>query len=633
MLKHWSTQPNPLFVCLGFPFRFPLLWPVVCMRDLCRRRLILSGLGAAALAWPSSPAAAQARPWGDGAGQGLAHVVLSRGDALPSPLDAAGAAAQADTAEDAQTPASSPPTTTDDASVSSPAPEAASTPSEAGAPGPSAPLEPGPSAPSASEGAETETLPLQGDQPGEDAPAEATSPSATPSAIPGEAAGRPIDPTAVDPALDYLNPHPNPLRLQTRPDEVEIIGTQPISLEEAIELAHRNNEELRIAQRQLERSREGLRAEQALLYPTVDLSSGLQTSNQTTFGQSDETLTSLTGRVRTDYNLGLSGERAARIQAAEEQVRLAELALERTREQLRLDTTTDYYAVQEASEQIRINQAFLEEAEDNLRITRLREEVGVGTRFDVLRAEVQVANARQNIIQARSQRDIAQRQLSRRLNIPPSITVTTLGVEVIGTWPLTLEESIVLAYQNRAELEQFLTERDLNEAQQRVALAGGRPNLGVFAQYDIQSLLDAPVGATRSTDSGFAVGAQLTWRLFDGGASRARSAQSELDIRIDEIEFENARNLIRTQVEEAYYTLQANQANIATATIAVNQAQQALRLANLRFEAGVGTQTEVLNATSDLTQAEGNLVRAKLDYNRALARLERAVSNLSPLPR
>ena len=83
------------------------------------------------------------------------------------------------------------------------------------------------------------------------------------------------------------------------------------------------------------------------------------------------------------------------------------------------------------------------------------------------------------------------------------------------------------------------------------------------------------------------------------------------------------------QVEEAYYTLQANQANITTANLAVKQATEALELANLRFNAGVGTQLDVLSATRELTQAQGNLLRAILDYNRALARLERFVSNLA----
>jgi outer membrane protein TolC len=241
---------------------------------------------------------------------------------------------------------------------------------------------------------------------------------------------------------------------------------------------------------------------------------------------------------------------------------------------------------------------------------------------------VQVANARQTLTQALSQRQITQRQLARRLNISPTVDLTTLAVEIAGTWPLSLEETIVQAYQNRAELEQFLVERDLNQAQRQLQLTATRPNLSLFAQYEVQSLLDAPEGSQNNTDDGFALGARLAWRLFDGGAASARASQSDRDIAIDKAEFESARNTIRVQVEEAYYTLQANQANITTANLAVKQATEALDLANLRFNAGVGTQLDVLSANRELTQAQGNLVRAVLDYNRALARLERFVSNL-----
>jgi outer membrane protein TolC len=415
----------------------------------------------------------------------------------------------------------------------------------------------------------------------------------------------------------------------TQPEEVKILGTQPISLATAIELTYQNNEELRIALLQLERAQAGLRAEQAALLPTVNLTADLQNTNQTSLGVStDESFTTLRGTVRSDYDLGLSGERSARLQAAQQQVRLAELRVEQTREELRLNTINDYYAVQQAIADIRINQAFLDEAQRNLRDTQLREEVGVGTRFDVLRADVQVANARQTLTQALSQRQITQRQLARRLNISPTVDLTTLAVEIAGTWPLSLEETIVQAYQNRAELEQFLVERDLNQAQRQLQLTATRPNLSLFAQYERQSLLDAPAGSQNNTDDGFALGARLAWRLFDGGAASARAGQSDRDIAIDEAEFESARNTIRVQVEEAYYTLQANQANITTANLAVKQANEAQDLANLRFNAGVGTQLDVLSATRELTQAQGNLVRAVLDYNRALARLERFVSNL-----
>ncbi|MCG8362086.1 MAG: TolC family protein, partial [Pseudanabaenales cyanobacterium] len=214
-------------------------------------------------------------------------------------------------------------------------------------------------------------------------------------------------------APEYLNPDPNPLLFPTQPEEVDIIGAQPITLEQAIELAYRNNEDLQVALLQLDQSLSALRQAQAALFPTLNLTSDLTAQENTatsTVAASDRDVDiDFNGRLRLSYDVFTSGARSGNIGAAERQVRFNELQVEVIQENLRLDTSNDYYDLQNAVEQIRINQAFLEEAEQNLRDTSLREEVGVGTRFDVLRAEVQVADARQDLVQAQSNKEIAQR--------------------------------------------------------------------------------------------------------------------------------------------------------------------------------------------------------------------------------
>lgn len=463
-------------------------------------------------------------------------------------------------------------------------------------------------------------------------------PEPPPGVAPGEAVSIPEE--RILDALEYLNPSPNPLLIQTAPEEVEIIGTQPLTLEEAIELAYRNNPDLRVALLEVEQSRASLREAQAELYPTISVNGNLEGRNTTQTstgvvttpggGLSFETETNeelgvaLSAQVDVVYNIYSSGLRGANIRAAEEQVQLAELELERRREELRLATASEYYDLQAAIEAIRISQAFLEEAERNLRDTTLREEVGVGTRFDVLRAEVQVANARQDLVNSQRARQVAQRALARRLNVPPSLTITTAPVDIAGVWPLDLEESIVLAFQNRAELEQQLTQREINEELVTAALATVGPQVDLFANYNISDILTQ----SDSFNDNYSFGARVSWTLFEGGAAQARARQRELDIEIAERNFEEARNTIRLGVESAYFNLQSNLANIDTARLAVEQAQEALDLAILRFDAGVGTQLDILNAQSELTDAEVNLVQAIVGYNRSLAELKRAVSNI-----
>lgn len=82
------------------------------------------------------------------------------------------------------------------------------------------------------------------------------------------------------------------------------------------------------------------------------------------------------------------------------------------------------------------------------------------------------------------------------------------------------------------------------------------------------------------------------------------------------------------EVENAFYNLNANRDNIKTANDALGTSEESLRLARLRFQAGAGTQTEVIDAQTELTTARGNLLNAIIDYNQSYAELQRAVSNL-----
>jgi OMF family outer membrane factor len=114
------------------------------------------------------------------------------------------------------------------------------------------------------------------------------------------------------------------------------------------------------------------------------------------------------------------------------------------------------------------------------------------------------------------------------------------------------------------------------------------------------------------------------------GSVRASAAQQEVNKAIAETNFANKRNLVRYDVEQYYSTLQSNLSNIQSATIAVSEATEALRLARLRFQAGVGTQTDVISSENDLTNSQGTRVNAILNYNRSLANLQRAVSSGQP---
>ncbi|MBE9105215.1 TolC family protein [Nostoc cf. edaphicum LEGE 07299] len=457
--------------------------------------------------------------------------------------------------------------------------------------------------------------------------------SVQPSTVPGNVTPVPSGPVQIP---ENLIPNSNPLQFPTKPEEVQLQGNQPITLAQALELARRNNRDLQVSLLELERNRAALRAEQAALLPTLGVSTDLTRSQSASsqledevngrnglLSNRDQPSTSFSGQAQLSYNLYTSGRVQASIRAAEEQVRFGELAVETQSETIRLNVARDYYNLQQADEQVRIAQSAVLNSEASLRDAEALERAGVGTRFDVLRSQVNLANAQQNLTNARSQQTISRRQLATRISLPQAINISAADpVQLAGLWNPTLEQSIVLAYQNRPELQQQLAQRNISEQQRRQALAELGPQVSLVASYNLLDQFDDNVSVT----DGYSFGVRATLNLFDGGAARARAAQERANIAIAETQFAQQRNQIRFEVEQAYSTQQSSLENVQTANTALEQAREALRLARLRFQAGVGTQTDVINSENDLTQAEGNRVTAILDYNRALADLQRSVT-------
>ncbi|MBE9029481.1 TolC family protein, partial [filamentous cyanobacterium LEGE 11480] len=464
------------------------------------------------------------------------------------------------------------------------------------------------------------------------------------------------------PVPEYLNPSPNPLTLPTKPSEVTLTGAQPLTLEQAIELAERNNRTIEQAKLQLEQSRAALREAQASNLPTLllqgdltrsksadselnvrqqrenlerdlasdDLTTRLTAQNQEAalrdnLRDADDARTRITTSLTLSYNLFTAGLRPNQIKAAERLLRISELEVDRVRALTRFNVSNEYYQLQDAEAQIEINAAAVRSSQSNLRDTEAQFQAGLGTKFDVLRVKVQLANNEQQLSTAIANREIQRRRLAQRLSLPESVIVVPADQpEPAGNWPISLEKTIILAYKNRAELEQQLVQREVSEARRKIALSALGPTVSLIAQANFLEAFEDSV----SVSSGYSIGAQAQWQLFDGGTAQAQAAQQTKNKELAESRFAEQREAIRFEVEQAYATLISNGKSIETTRQAIVQAEEALRLAVLRFQAGVGTQTERIDAEADLTRSRGNFTSAVIGYNQALAQLRRSVSNL-----
>ena len=341
--------------------------------------------------------------------------------------------------------------------------------------------------------------------------------------------------------------------------------------------------------------------------------------------------TALDGSLSLDYAI-FSPRRQANIKFAEEQVRISELEVERVEQELRLNVSLSYYELQQADQVVRINETDVQARRNRLEGIRLMLEAALATRSDLLDAEVELGNALQSLRNSQTRQETARRELARLLNLPPSVNLVAADlVEISGEWNLSLQESIILALKTRVELQQDLAQRERAEAERRLELSAIQPEVAIFADYNVLRLYsdDPSPFAFSGYNDGYAFGVVFNWTFFDGGAAFAGARRAEAEIAIAEQQYGDRADEIRLEVERAYFQLPAQLENIQTATLALELAQEAVRAAELRFQAAVNTQTEVLNAQNRLVQAENNLVNAILNYNRALAELQRAVGYIS----
>jgi outer membrane protein TolC len=401
--------------------------------------------------------------------------------------------------------------------------------------------------------------------------------------------------------------------------EVQITNTKSLTLTDAIEIAFRNNREVQAARLTVDRDLAGIRSAQAAQSVQVGLTSSLQSQGSSLiFGTKSPANSNVQGKLSATYTLLDAGLNSGNVRAAEEQVKFDKLDLIRVEQTVLGNVITAYYDLQAADSSVIIYQAAIKDAARSLSDAQLQEKAGMGTKFDVLTAEVQLGTANQNLTTAQGTQQTARKNLAQILSVDNSTEFTAAdAMRELGRWGYSLEDSVVLAYKHRPEIQQKLVSRNISEQQQIVAAAADAPQVSLFGNYTLNKTL---TNATSASDS-YSLGAQLSWSFWDGGAARANSDKQKVSQEIYENQFTTQRNQIRYEVEKAYSSLGTNQKNIITATQSLKKAQESLKLARLRFQAGVGTQTDVIKAQSDLATARGNRITAIINYNRALASL------------
>jgi outer membrane protein TolC len=410
---------------------------------------------------------------------------------------------------------------------------------------------------------------------------------------------------------------------------------QPLSLADAVNLALRQNPNILRAQKDLEAAQGVIIQTRAIANPKVGI-----TGNYSAAQPSDvDTITSPGLNFGNDQNwatqvkLVQSLYEGGRILSA---LRVARL----TKERSMLDYQTavadtvvqvevSYYDVLLTLQQITVQEASVELLTSELADTTRRYDAGTVPRFNVLRAEVELANARPKLIRARNSYRIAKNNLVNQLgfNVPKEaledIPLTLAGKLTAEPYKIELPLAIALALERRTELSALRKTQALRKEDIVNAKAPYRPSLQAYGGYDAHnSLLSHDLTDTKN---GWIAGVLMTWSLYDGNRTKGKVIEATALYERAGVELDDAGRRIELEVRTAYSNFIEADEVLKSQEKVVEQAEEALRLARARSEAGTGTQLDVLSAQTALTEARSTQIQALHDYSVARARLERAI--------
>jgi outer membrane protein TolC len=325
------------------------------------------------------------------------------------------------------------------------------------------------------------------------------------------------------------------------------------------------------------------------------------------------------------------GKMVAALKAATATKQQAVAQFQAVRDDTLLVVRLAYYDVLLAAQQITVHEASVNLLQKELEDQQRRYDAGTVPHFNVLRAEVAVANERPALIRARNDYRIAKNNLSNLLgyNLPreiwEDIPLNLTDMLDAAPYQVDLPAAIQQALARRTELVAVRKTAELQRLNVVNAKAGYKPTVQVFAGYGwYNAQYTQPVELDHDIH-GWNAGGQLSWDIFDGMLTHGKVVQARALYEKSKTDVDDKGRQIELEVRTAYSDFIEAREVLDSQQKVQEQADEALREARARAEAGTSTQLDVLDAETSLTQARTTQIQALHDYAVARARLERAI--------
>ena len=438
-----------------------------------------------------------------------------------------------------------------------------------------------------------------------------------------------------------------------------VLGQETLSLQESIDMAMAENLSVKATQEKVNTAEQKIKEAIAAMLPSLSASGSytyfgkLPTMvfdiDPSMFGLPPELLETMGGGAQAQgdaqpneipvgqedtYRAGLAlqqpifmwGKLYNNYKQSKLNLEAARQELEAVRQQVILDVTTSFYGILLTEQLVKVAEMAVEQVQAHVKTAQDLVDAGMATNFDLLRAKVQLANIKSQFIRARNGLRLSEDSFKSIIGMELGAQVSVQGELVYQPVELNLDELLMSAMENRPEIKQLQLQEQAGKKLVSLVKAGSKPNLMFVANHDWESYADTP-GDVFDRDEwkrSWNVTLALNVPIFDGLATRARVKQAESGLRQIQIGMDQLMDGIGLEVRAAYLSFQESQEVLKAQEEAVQQAEESLRIANLRYGNGMLTSVELMDAELAFTQSQTNSFNALYDYTVALAKLEKA---------
>lgn len=408
-----------------------------------------------------------------------------------------------------------------------------------------------------------------------------------------------------------------------------------LTVQDCVDIALKNNEKIFQAESDVDAARARIGQARSQMLPQVGATlSFIHTEYEDigtggVLGVFGDTLTSEFQPADDFRNETVTGEQVlyagGRIRAAIEAARFLTESKEWqkavTLAQVEFDAKQGFYNVLLTSSLVEVAAESVRTFERNLTDAQEMYDVGMISNFEVLRAKTELGARKSELVAAKNALRLAEANLRRVLFLPED---TRLDLVASIDWKPSdtpVETYVATALENRPEIQAL--EKSIEAAKQQVRGAKGQylPRVGFRAEYS-----NTANGSMAMNDGWtFSVGAE--YDIYAGGKRKYDVLEARSQVTSLEHQLTDLQRLVELDVTQAHISIQDAMAKIESERGTVTLAQEGLRLAELRFQEGVGTQSEILDAELALTNAQSSLFKALREFAVANASLERAMGN------